>query len=108
MKILSADYVLPISSGPIFGGAVVIDKTKIIAVGAKRKLAEKFPEIKIEDFGEAAIMPGLVNAHSHLEITAMRGFLDDVEADFYSWLMRLTKKRGEILTEADVKKAALR
>ncbi len=107
MKILSADYVLPIFSEPIIGGAVVIDEAKIVAVGAKGELAEKFPEIKIEDFGESAIMPGMVNAHSHLEITAMRGFLDDAEADFYSWLIKLTKTRGELLTEADVKIAAL-
>jgi cytosine/adenosine deaminase-related metal-dependent hydrolase len=40
-------------------------------------------------------MPGLINCHSHLEITAMRGFLDDVEEDFYSWLMKLTKTRAE-------------
>ncbi|MEJ7700207.1 MAG: amidohydrolase family protein [Pyrinomonadaceae bacterium] len=52
-------------------------------------------------------MPGLINCHSHLEITAMRGFLDDVEADFYSWLMKLTTTRGERLTEADIKIAAL-
>jgi hypothetical protein len=52
-------------------------------------------------------MPGLINCHSHLEITLMRGFLDDVEADFYSWLMKLTTTRGERLNEADVKIAAL-
>ncbi len=37
MKILSADYVLPISSEPIIGGAVVIDKAKIVAVGAANR-----------------------------------------------------------------------
>ena len=33
MKILSADYVLPVSSEPISGGAVAIDDDKIVAVG---------------------------------------------------------------------------
>jgi len=107
MKILSADYLLPISAELITGGAIAIDKTKIIAVGTRRELAQKFPETKIEDFGEAVIMPGLVNCRSHLEITAMRGFLDDVEADFYAWLMKLTVTRGEKLTEEDIKTAAL-
>ena len=106
-RFLAADYLLPISAAPIADGAIVVDDTKIVAVGAKSELAEEFPQIEIEDFGEAAIMPGLVNCHSHLEITAMRGFLDDAEADFYSWLIKLTKTRGEILTEADVKTAAL-
>jgi 5-methylthioadenosine/S-adenosylhomocysteine deaminase len=37
----------------------------------------------------------------------MRGFLDDVEEDFYAWLMKLTKTRAEILTEEDIKNAAI-
>ncbi len=106
-RILSADYLLPISAAPIYGGAIAIDQRKIAAVGTKKELTEQFPEAAIEEYGEAAIMPGLVNCHSHLEITLMRGFLDDVEADFYSWLIKLTKTRGERLTEADIKIAAL-
>lgn len=107
MKIIAADYVLPISAELIGDGAVVINGTEIVAVGARRKIVEQFPETKIENFGESVIMPGLINCHSHLEITAMRGFLDDVEADFYAWLIKLTKTRGERLTEADIKIAAL-
>ena len=107
MKILSADYVLPISAEPIENGAIVIEKDKIIAVGKREKLIEKFPEATHENFGEAVIMPGLVNAHSHLEITAMRGFLDDVEEDFYSWLIKLTKTRAEKLTEEDIETSAM-
>ena len=106
-RILCADYLLPISAEPMQGGAIAIDETKIAAVGTKKELAEKFPEAEIEDYGEAAIMPGLINCHSHLEITLMRGFLDDVEADFYSWLIKLTKTRGERLTEIDIKIGAL-
>jgi len=107
MKILSANYLLPISSKPIESGAVAIDGTKIVAVGAAGELAEKFPDATHENFGEAAVMPGFVNCHSHLEITAMRGFLDDVEADFYSWLMKLTLTRAEKLTEKDIELAAI-
>jgi len=107
MNLLSADFILPISAEPIYGGAIAIDGTEIVAVGTQEELAGKFPEVTPENFGEAVIMPGLVNCHSHLEITAMRGFLDDVEADFYSWLMKLTTTRGERLNEADIKIAAL-
>lgn len=107
MKIYAADFVLPISGKPIESGAIAVERDKIVAVDSRKNLAADFPEIKIEDWGEAAILPGLVNAHSHLEITLMRGYLDDVEADFYSWLMKLTKTRGEILTEDDVKLGAM-
>jgi cytosine/adenosine deaminase-related metal-dependent hydrolase len=107
MKILSADYVVPISREFIADGAVAVDETRIVAVGTKKEIIEKFPGAKREHFGEAAIMPGLVNCHSHLEITAMRGFLDDVEADFYSWLMKLTVTRAEKLSDEDIKIAAI-
>ena len=107
MKILSADYVLPISAEPIENGAVAIEKDKITAVGKREKLIEKFPEATYENFGEAVIMPGLINVHSHLEITIMRGFLDDVEDDFYSWLIKLTETRAEKLTENDIKTSAM-
>ncbi len=107
MKILCADYVLPISAEVIENGAAAIDKTRIVAVGTRREIVEKYNEAQVENFGEAVIMPGLVNCHSHLEITAMRGFLDDVENDFYSWLMKLTTTRAEKLTDSDIKIAAL-
>jgi 5-methylthioadenosine/S-adenosylhomocysteine deaminase len=106
MKILSADFVLPISAEPLIDGAIAIDKTKIVAVGTKSELAEKFPDAGFENFGEAVIMPGLINCHSHLEITAMRGFLDDVEEDFYSWLMKLTTTRADKLNDTDIEIAA--
>ncbi len=107
MKILSADWLLPISSEEISGGAVAIHETKIVAVDAKNELVRNFPEASCENFGEAVIMPGFVNAHSHLEITAMRGFLDDVENDFYSWLIKLTKTRAEKFDEKDVEISAI-
>ncbi len=107
MKIFSADYVLPISAEPIENGAVAFEKDKIVAVGPIKELTEKFPAAAIENLGEAAIMPGFVNAHSHLEITAMRGFLDEFDADFASWLLTLNKTRGEKLTDEDVQTASI-
>ena len=107
MKILSADFILPVSAKPLADGAIAVDKTAIAAVGAKSELIEKLPDASLEDFGAAVIMPGLINCHSHLEITAMRGFLDDVEEDFYSWLMKLTTTRAEKLTAEDIETAAI-
>jgi cytosine/adenosine deaminase-related metal-dependent hydrolase len=107
MKILTARYVLPVSSPPIENGAVAFEKDKIVAVGKQSEITEKFPESPLEDWGEAVILPGFVNAHSHLEITAMRGFVDKFDDDFTAWLLTLTKVRGEILTDEDVQNAAI-
>jgi len=105
MKLLAANHVLPISSPPITGGAVCIDGSEMVAVGRRDEIAARFRDISIEDFGEAAILPGFVNCHSHLEITSMRGHLDDVEHDFTAWLLKLNAMREE-LSEADIIAAA--
>ena len=107
MKIYAADFVLPISAESFENGAIAIQNDKILAVGKFAEIKEKFPAAETEDFGEAVIMPGFVNAHSHLEITAMRGFLDDVEDDFRSWLLKLTNARDKILSAADIEIAAI-
>jgi 5-methylthioadenosine/S-adenosylhomocysteine deaminase len=107
MKILGAKYVLPVASEPIVDGAVVVEDGTIKAVGARKVLASQFAEADLEDLGDAAILPGFVNCHSHLELTAMRGAGDRVEHDFYSWLITLTKLRGEILSRDDIETGAL-
>lgn len=97
-----ARWVLPISSEMIENGAVAVEGTRIKGVGHALSLRSRFPEAQVQEFGEAAILPGLVNAHSHLELTAMRGFLEDVESDFSSWLKKLTTARMERMTPDDL------
>ncbi len=100
MKIIAADFLLPISSEPIGDGAVAIEGGVIVEVGRLSALRAKYQDTEIEDFGAAVILPGFVNCHSHLEITAMRGQLDSVENDFGAWLLKLTKLRSEMSAEA--------
>jgi len=97
--IYSARWVLPIISPMIQDGAVAVDNSSIVAVGFHRDLVAKFPDSRITDFGEAAILPGFVNAHSHLELTVMRGFLEREENDFFAWLRKLTVARLAMTTE---------
>lgn len=106
MKIIAADYVMPISSEPIEHGVIVIDDDKIIDVGIRDEITAKYQSVKIEDFGAAAILPGFVNCHSHLELTSMRGALDDVEQDFRSWLLKLNDMRS-MMTDAEIHAAAV-
>ncbi|MGH9969264.1 MAG: amidohydrolase family protein [Pyrinomonadaceae bacterium] len=94
-------WVLPISSPPIQDGAVAVDDSRIVDVGARGSLAQRFPDALSNHFGEAAIIPGLVNVHSHLELTAMRGFLEKEEADFTAWLRKLTMARIMRMTSDD-------
>lgn len=102
----SARWVLPVSSTAIADGAIATEGKVIVAVGSQAELSQRYPEAERRSFGEAAILPGLINAHSHLELTAMRGFLDGVEGDFFSWLRRLTVARLERMTADDLRVSA--
>jgi cytosine/adenosine deaminase-related metal-dependent hydrolase len=106
MKIHAADHILPISSKPFRNGAIAVDGQKIAAVGSKDEIVKSFPDAAVEDHGDAVIMPGLVNCHSHLEITALRGALDEVENDFRSWLLRLNDLRSAMTVE-DIRGSAV-
>jgi 5-methylthioadenosine/S-adenosylhomocysteine deaminase len=105
-RILAAKYVLPIVGEPIENGAVAIDGDVIAAVGMHDEVRAGFGEVESEDFGNAAIIPGLVNCHSHLELTAMRGALDSVEHDFRAWLLEVQELRSA-MTDDDIENAAV-
>lgn len=86
-----ADWLIPISAPPMRNGGLVVDNGRIVAVGQADQLLVQYTEASVRDFGSAAILPGFVNIHSHLELTAMRGFLEQPE--FIAWLMKLTEAR---------------
>lgn len=107
MKILTADHVLPITGEPISGGAVAIDGEDIVAVGLANEMRARYADVEVTEFGNAAILPGFVNCHSHLEITAMRGRLDAAEHDFRSWLLKLNELRAA-MSDEEIEEAAFR
>jgi len=61
---LQARWVLPIETPPIAGGVVTIEGERIVAVG---KRAED--GVPVQDLGDVVLLPGLVNAHTHLEFS---------------------------------------
>ena len=95
---------MPVSAPPIEFGAVAVRGPQIVGVGTGAEIASRFPEFSVEDFGEALILPGLVNTHTHLELTVMRGYLED--EDFFGWLRKLTLARLEKLTPDDLRVSA--
>lgn len=104
--IYSANWILPISANAIRDGAIAVDGELIVSVGTKRALLREFPEATICEFGDSVIVPGLVNTHSHLELTAMRGFLEPEELDFFAWLKKLTIARLDRMTADDLQVSA--
>ena len=87
-----ARYVVPITAAPITDGAVVVDDGRIAYVGP----SDSGPAAEVVNLGDALLLPGLVNAHCHLELTAMRGFLEDL--DFRNWIIRLTTAKRSVFS----------
>ena len=102
----SARWLVPVSSPSIEDGALAFDGPTIVAVGAREDIAERFANAELRDHGTAIILPGLVNAHTHLELTVMRGYLEREESDFFSWLKKLTLARLFRLTSDDLEVSA--
>jgi 5-methylthioadenosine/S-adenosylhomocysteine deaminase len=107
VTIYAAAWVLPAVSAPIADGAIAIEGSKICAVGDRGAIIQRYPAASLKAFSGCAIIPGLVNAHSHLELTAMRGYLEREESDFFAWLKKLTLARLERLTLDDIHVSAL-
>lgn len=105
-KIYSARWLMPVSSPPVEGGALAVEGARIVGVGTRNEVSARFPEAAREEFGESVIIPGLVNCHSHLELTAMRGYLEDVEGNFFAWLFKLTAARLQRMTGDDLRVSA--
>jgi cytosine/adenosine deaminase-related metal-dependent hydrolase len=106
-RIYAARWVLPIVATPIESGGVAVEGNCIAAVGPVAELQSQFPDARLDHLGEAAILPGLINSHSHLELTAMRGFLEHEESDFFAWLRKLTIARMQRMTEDDLRVSVL-
>lgn len=87
-RVLSADWVLPVGGDPIEDGAVALADGRIVAVGTRAELGEG------ERFDEGVILPGFVNAHSHLEYAVYSGFGDG--QPFGPWLATHIERKERI------------
>lgn len=82
--LLCAQYVLPITSEPISAGAVLIRDGRIRDIGKADMLRLRYPDEETVDYGTAALMPGLIDLHTHMENSIMRGIVHDVP--YITWL----------------------
>jgi cytosine/adenosine deaminase-related metal-dependent hydrolase len=94
--ILRARTILPVSQPPIENGAVIISGNKIEAVGAWNDFAGHSSLVtrhSVIDLGDVILLPGLVNAHCHLDYTDMAGQLPPPQT-FTDWIPLITAAKS--------------
>ncbi|MEO5579532.1 MAG: amidohydrolase family protein, partial [Gemmatimonadaceae bacterium] len=93
MRRYRARWVVPVTHAPIPNGCVAVHEGMIVYVGP----AADGPDGEDHNLGDSVLLPGIINAHTHLELTSMRGFLEDL--CFNDWIDKLRSSRKEALTD---------
>jgi cytosine/adenosine deaminase-related metal-dependent hydrolase len=88
-----ASWILPIAGPPVRHGWIAVEQGRVSATGAsgRRSLADGAHEV---DLGSVAVLPGLVNAHTHLELSYLR---DEVPpaSQFVTWVRGVMAARRQ-------------
>jgi cytosine/adenosine deaminase-related metal-dependent hydrolase len=108
MTVYRAAWICPIDRPPIKDGWIAIDRGRILGVGTAqshpRAAAPAHPSALApsHDLGRVAVMPGLINAHIHLELSYLRGRVPPA-AKFTEWVKQLIMIRGGVEKADDPK-----
>lgn len=95
--ILKANLVVPMDGPPIREGAVAIDGNLIVAVGPAAEL-DLATEGDVLDLGPMALLPGLINAHCHLDYSTLRYALS-TQGSFTQWVRRINAIKRTLTNE---------
>lgn len=107
MLVLAARQLLPVTSPAVADGAVAIDGGRIVAVGEFDVVVEAAGSgAEVRHLGDVVLLPGLVNAHTHSELSWMRD-PPLTGGDYVGWVRELVARRAT-LDEAIARAAAER
>src|SRR5437763_11326128 len=94
--IIRARSVVTMDGAPIEDGAVRVTGNRIGEVGEFPKFASDNDEIL--DLGECILLPGLINAHCHLDYTCLRGKIPK-QASFTDWIRAINAAKAKLAPE---------
>ena len=92
MFILHAHTVAPVATAPIANGAIAIESDRITALDPYNELKARFPHADTLDLSDNVVIPGLINAHTHLELSALKGRVP-YTGDFTEWIAQIITAR---------------
>jgi 5-methylthioadenosine/S-adenosylhomocysteine deaminase len=86
-------------------GSVLVSGDRIGAIGTDSQLIASFPDAEVIDCAGTVLIPGMVNTHTHLFQTLLKGPGDDMVLK--KWFTCMTGPAATALTVADVNAAAM-
>ena len=98
IMIIRARIVVTMDGPPIENGAVAISENQIIDFGTFPKVSARHSGKKIVDLGEKALLPGLINAHCHLDYTCLRGKIPRRKS-FADWIRAINAEKAKLSRE---------
>jgi len=84
--LVTADHFLTMEGDGVgyrYRGALAVDKGTIVAVGSRANITARYISRQHLDYGSNLVMPGLIDAHTHLKLSLLRGLAQDVS----NWMM---------------------
>jgi aminodeoxyfutalosine deaminase len=93
--IIRAKVVVTMDGPPIENGAVVVSGERIVDVGKFSDVQKKHSGEEVLDLGEQALLPGLINAHCHLDYTCLRGKIPR-QKSFTDWIRAINAEKGKL------------
>jgi cytosine/adenosine deaminase-related metal-dependent hydrolase len=99
--LLSADTILPVSSKPFKKASILIAGGKIREVGKSSSLRRRHTGVNEIDFGHGILLPGFVNAHTHLELGWMRTRLQSFRG-FTGWLKQIVREKRSGVSNREI------
>ena len=84
MELLRAGWLLPITRPPLRDGRVAVEDGRVVWLGRAGDPGE--PHAPLRDLGDGVLLPGLVNAHCHLELSHLAEKLPPAGGSFVPWV----------------------
>ncbi|MDO8987070.1 MAG: amidohydrolase family protein, partial [Coriobacteriia bacterium] len=85
--LITADWIVPVTGEPIRNGAVLLSRGRIAELGPANELIARNPDARIHNYPGCTLMPGLVNAHTHLAMSCLKGLIPS--QPFHEWLKHI-------------------
>ncbi len=108
LQCLSAGWIIPVAENPIRDGSIVSDLNSVLFVGPSREALARYPHAEKVRFPGKTVLPGLINAHCHLNHCYLKSLLPLTKREtFFDWIAKVISKDTGT-SEEEIQKAALK